>query len=147
MAQFYVMYILFLSSISNRTWQWVTRNLSYKKKEMFPHLEHLGSTSVFSSGIGVTHRFRFLCVFIFFFLSSFCVLCLMSPVFPDCPFLVTSPVFTNVYFQVVYLILHIASKSDMYLSFASRLSFACITELNYIAIVMILCTHIILMLQ
>ena len=39
----------------------------------------------------------FVCLFCFCFVSSFCVLCPMLPVSPECPFLFVPSVFSNVY--------------------------------------------------
>jgi hypothetical protein len=44
--------------------------------------------------MSLAHLFSFLC---FVFLICFCVLCSMLPVSLDCPFLITSSVFSNVY--------------------------------------------------
>jgi len=62
---------------------WVTRRVSYKKKELITSREHLVWPPIFS-GVRVSFLFAFLCFVLFVFVL--CLVCPMVPVSLDCPF-------------------------------------------------------------
>ena len=68
-----------------RTWQWVTRRVSYKKQDLLSLHEHLGSLPVFLAMTSMLLIFLPFCVLLVLFCtSSFCVLCPMLPVSLNC---------------------------------------------------------------
>jgi hypothetical protein len=69
----------------------VTQLVSYKKKELFIHCEHLDSLRSFCVGIRDAHVCSILCSVRFFFSP------LGLPVCLDCPFCIASSVFSTVY--------------------------------------------------
>jgi hypothetical protein len=71
--------------------------MSYKKQEQLIIRRHLGSLHVLGR-VRVAHDFSLLCCVFALFVYVLCIVCPMLAVSQDCPFLITSSVFYDVYF-------------------------------------------------
>ena len=74
------------------------RRVSYKNQEWLTLRELVAYMFVYFGGVRGAHLFSFLCCILLFCLASSCVFCSLLLVSRDCPFLVVTSVFSNVYF-------------------------------------------------
>ena len=75
---------------------WVSWQVSYKRQELLTIREHLHSSPVLGGSVFLT----FFCVLFVFVL---CVMCKILPIFMDCPYLIASSVFSNVYSKYLHV--------------------------------------------